>query len=373
MKNQKGFVVPLVIAIVALLAIGGGTYVYVKNNKEKVDKVEEIENQDQTADWKTYTNGKYGFEFKYPKNLIELDRTLMTEIGQLFYLDLSDISIDIWNTKTYTYEQLMQPPPGGIDEKTIKQESISVNNSPAVKYSYTYVGDDNLGVKPAQKIFIKKNGLVYIFECHEQKCDQILSTFKFITPTQGQTEQNKETDKVACTMDAKICPDGSFVGRSGPNCEFTPCSINTTTWKTYVNEKYVGYTIKYPSSFEIKKLEQTGDTVVTFDDGYPDGMRLVLQNYYGDIENISKGLWDSPNSLKSGVKNTKINTKINGYNALIINDSDISPYGKFGYIQIDQNNILMYGIDFTDGSKYPIEDQVKIYEKMLESLKFFAL
>lgn len=28
---------------------------------------------------------------------------------------------------------------------------------------------------------------------------------------------------VACTMDAKLCPDGSSVGRSGPNCEFDPC------------------------------------------------------------------------------------------------------------------------------------------------------
>lgn len=26
-----------------------------------------------------------------------------------------------------------------------------------------------------------------------------------------------------CTMEAKICPDGSAVGRSGPNCEFAPC------------------------------------------------------------------------------------------------------------------------------------------------------
>ena len=25
---------------------------------------------------------------------------------------------------------------------------------------------------------------------------------------------------VACTMDAKQCPDGSYVGRSGPKCEF---------------------------------------------------------------------------------------------------------------------------------------------------------
>lgn len=27
----------------------------------------------------------------------------------------------------------------------------------------------------------------------------------------------------ACTMEAKICPDGSAVGRSGPKCEFTAC------------------------------------------------------------------------------------------------------------------------------------------------------
>lgn len=26
-----------------------------------------------------------------------------------------------------------------------------------------------------------------------------------------------------CDMDAKLCPDGSAVGRSGLNCEFTPC------------------------------------------------------------------------------------------------------------------------------------------------------
>lgn len=28
---------------------------------------------------------------------------------------------------------------------------------------------------------------------------------------------------VACTMDAKICADGSAVGREGPNCEFAKC------------------------------------------------------------------------------------------------------------------------------------------------------
>lgn len=38
-----------------------------------------------------------------------------------------------------------------------------------------------------------------------------------ITPT-------KPTDQIACTQEAKLCPDGkTYVGRSGPNCEFSNC------------------------------------------------------------------------------------------------------------------------------------------------------
>ena len=34
---------------------------------------------------------------------------------------------------------------------------------------------------------------------------------------------NNDVQPVACTMEAKLCPDGSAVGRTGPNCEFTAC------------------------------------------------------------------------------------------------------------------------------------------------------
>jgi hypothetical protein len=37
------------------------------------------------------------------------------------------------------------------------------------------------------------------------------------------------TEPVACTMEAKLCPDGSYVGRTGPNCEFTACPTTATT------------------------------------------------------------------------------------------------------------------------------------------------
>ncbi len=29
--------------------------------------------------------------------------------------------------------------------------------------------------------------------------------------------------QIACTQEAKLCPDGSAVGRTGPQCEFAPC------------------------------------------------------------------------------------------------------------------------------------------------------
>ncbi len=32
---------------------------------------------------------------------------------------------------------------------------------------------------------------------------------------------------VACTMDAAICPDGSIVGRVGPDCHFAPCPTSS--------------------------------------------------------------------------------------------------------------------------------------------------
>jgi hypothetical protein len=40
-----------------------------------------------------------------------------------------------------------------------------------------------------------------------------------------------EGNGTVCTADALQCPDGSWVGRSGPNCQFV-CPIGTTTQST---------------------------------------------------------------------------------------------------------------------------------------------
>ena len=64
-----------------------------------------------------------------------------------------------------------------------------------------------------------------------------------------QSQPNQNIDQISCTLDAKMCPDGSAVGRSGPNCEFAPCPLidPTANWQTYANDEY---TFKYPSGLQ---------------------------------------------------------------------------------------------------------------------------
>lgn len=35
----------------------------------------------------------------------------------------------------------------------------------------------------------------------------------------------KKEEGVFCTMDAMLCPDGSYVGRVAPDCQFEACPI----------------------------------------------------------------------------------------------------------------------------------------------------
>ncbi len=44
-----------------------------------------------------------------------------------------------------------------------------------------------------------------------------------------QTVYRPAHEGVACTQEAKLCPDGSYVGRTGPNCEFAACPGATST------------------------------------------------------------------------------------------------------------------------------------------------
>lgn len=57
----------------------------------------------------------------------------------------------------------------------------------------------------------------------------VLGVFFFY---QNRTKESAAPTEVACTLEAKICPDGSSVGRTGPACEFAACPASATTAPT---------------------------------------------------------------------------------------------------------------------------------------------
>jgi len=61
-------------------------------------------------------------------------------------------------------------------------------------------------------------------------------------------------EQVACTADAKLCPDGSYVGRTGANCEFASCPENNSKTKVYENNSY-GFQFQYPDYYEISDIK----------------------------------------------------------------------------------------------------------------------
>lgn len=75
MKSHKGFIVPLLLIIIAILVVGGGVYVYTQKKQANLPLPQAISttpmtNQTtsiaQVSDLKTYTNYAFGFSIKIP-------------------------------------------------------------------------------------------------------------------------------------------------------------------------------------------------------------------------------------------------------------------------------------------------------------------
>lgn len=127
-----------------------------------------------------------------------------------------------------------------------------------------------------------------------------------------------DANEVACIMDAKVCPDGSSVGRVPPKCEFADCpatninvavDTNTSTntnsstdatagWKTHESTS-LGFRVKYPTVWIVSEC---GKTYVAFDTKshrceteYGSGFNVKTIES-GDLENdikVTKADWQN--------------------------------------------------------------------------------
>ena len=87
---------------------------------------------------------------------------------------------------------------------------------------------------------------------------------------------DRDGDGVVCTADAMQCPDGSYVGRTGPNCEFVCPSDGSVGefWGSIIGSVLLGPTCpveQYPPDPECADKPYATTLVVTT----PDGARVI--------------------------------------------------------------------------------------------------
>lgn len=215
-KHTRLILLIVAVFLVGILAIG---YFWYQNKQTPVpvksQNLTVASSTNEFADWKTYTNEEYGFEFKYPNDwILEADRdgvsldspeNFRNPNRRIEILIAYDKNLNNLNAKQY-YDGV-----NGIkafDNPTEDREVIVGNQKAYELYPTTGEFPGELVIIPKEQIFIRFD-TVLIKENTDVVLSQILSTFKFISTSTK--------------------------------------AINTTNWKTYRNDKYK-FEVKYPTN-----------------------------------------------------------------------------------------------------------------------------
>ncbi|MDO8664235.1 MAG: hypothetical protein Q7K44_01640 [Candidatus Liptonbacteria bacterium] len=116
----------------------------------------------------------------------------------------------------------------------------------------------------------------------------------------------KGSGEIACTMEAKICPDGSAVGRTGPNCEFAACPAVVTVPDTG------DVTLAMGQSGTFQNLKVTLNTL-TQDSRCPIDVVCIQA---GSV-NVNVTLSDGSNTLTKNISSSGAGELFGGYSVSI--------------------------------------------------------
>ncbi len=142
---------------------------------------QKIENQtNSTAGWKTYTNSEYGFEFKYPGNLMVYDKSSLNS-NNTWDIYVGNVTIEGTTAErersSYLYLEALKNKMetiniGGISGKKVEMtDSLAQRMGKNIRYLYAFVFNGD----KAYSFFSDDN----ITVSQKDVFNKILSTFKF--------------------------------------------------------------------------------------------------------------------------------------------------------------------------------------------------
>lgn len=234
--SHRGFIVPLLLILVALFLVGGGAYVYVQNKQT-------ISSDASITDWKTYENSQYKYSFQYPQNFVndmrpgemwqDFSSTDFSTTGLGYYrgaipqsrIDKGgkfQVSVEKWpdlSWKDYSFERLQASEGSGFSTKKVMVgEDVALyrdyvpdakaNQSNVDIVFYHFDGTDLFHVQLVMTSAIgQKKEYQAIF-------DQIISTFKFASSTVPTS--NSQTTNLKTASTSSMAEQAPFISSLSP-------------------------------------------------------------------------------------------------------------------------------------------------------------
>lgn len=267
--NQTRGVAPAIIAIIiAILAIGGGVGINKANKNAKIKKErEKTEQQEKSA---TST----------PQALkIFLDE--QNDSGQTGEAELISLG-----TTTKVIVNLTGKPSGVPQPSHIHLGACEATG--AVRYSLSNIDKgatqtilpvtlEQLIAETPLALNIHKSATeinVYTACGDISTSTKNLKTEKDVNKTASENSGQNAGDEskvVFCTQDARQCPDGTFVGRVGPNCEFKTCAGEQSETRnvSYNNSGFAPESIKIKKGETVKFTNQSDNLMWVASDPHP--------------------------------------------------------------------------------------------------------
>lgn len=194
---KKGFILPLIIALVAVIALVATFYLVKKSSSLTTNPIIQASPSNEvTANWKTYTNTKYGFVLKYPSTLTinlpspkdypeyylpeHADDFVLEKTGDMTFQNANKntLGILILSNANMTLEEIKKNPTHGGSAPVRGLSDAEIGSIPAIKYNLDCSGHTGCFVGP--HVQTVHNNTEYFFSLYDEKVsNQILSTFKF--------------------------------------------------------------------------------------------------------------------------------------------------------------------------------------------------